>query len=457
MGRRLRAAGLLGFGLLAGCIVFSAEDDPTPTTTPTPVLSPTASPSPTRTGTPGPTPTPTPLPGDTNVVVFTKPVADIAVFVTDTEGALVATEHTAADGTVSILVPGGGSVSVAQPASGSDTVVLTFVAPPTGAAIVVNNGDPSEPTPTPTPSPTPTPPNSTLDVDFLNLPVNASTIQWRHTCSGMTTIAATPNVTQSASHCTQTSWSVVAIVRDATGASISWGETSGVPLNPGATVSIDVDVSDTAFESAMLSHGTLPGPSAAQFFLSAVESFGQFSDFLNFTTTAAPVSKTLSLPQSIVSGRSAGMRLTYTGLSGHNLAYWRTWTVGSAFDAVYSLDPAEFPAMAVGVLDDSDPAHPALSWTGDGYGDWGTASIRWTNPGNGARGYWNWIVPPSGVTTVSVPQIPGYTPNAASIFDARGVFYTDREEIDGYEELLGDDPYTGIYGLYTSVRDDVPY
>lgn len=358
-------------------------------------------------------------------------MANVPVVAHDDHGVPGNAAHTNVSGTVTIEVPGGGSVSVfLDPADPTATAEwVTVQSPPDGATLRVR-GTSTEP-------PAPFAP-TTYKVVAQGAPANSSFRFWSHCDLSGPSSAISAILTNA--ECTELpAESFVVGAYDASDTLVAWG-TAGAPTSPGALFDLVVILSQTTFDEVAVQSGDLPaGTLLAQATWTGLDSP---SDQASRGGAVVAPSFSASLR---VANLPVDRRLVVTALL-DPASYLIYEEVQQAFPPTLWLTASatQRPTGLTAVWDNI--ARPTMSWatTGGDDGQMAQTSLSWSTGGAPFR--WTAFVPLDGTTTVTLPLAPidqtPFIPSANTTFTAASVKIRDRAGED-YASLL-DEPLLAV-------------
>ncbi|HVO30575.1 MAG TPA: carboxypeptidase-like regulatory domain-containing protein, partial [bacterium] len=321
-----------------------------------------------------------------------NPLPSIAVVVNDSAGEIASTATTAADGTVTVKIPSGGSVSVLDVTADSHET-LTILTPPTGITLTFHSGV------TPTPLPVPTA-QTTITASFTASGTVAN-IHWFANCYGMPIVPYSNGVAsqQMEYPCPgQQAWNFFAIGYDAGNNPVSWDEHLAVPDPSPSPVPVAFNLTQTAFDTVSVGHAALPAAGSAFVdFTAIVDTAAQLKLYpisnAALSLSAAPASTSAPVPHGASSSYLAAARVAITGTAGTSIAFQQQWKVpGASLGSSYSLDPSSHAPVSIGHVNVTDPTRLVIDWTvGSGTrGAAGFAQISWVN-GSDAGHHYLWF------------------------------------------------------------------
>jgi hypothetical protein len=359
------------------------------------------------------------------------------VVVNDASGAVVSAAESGPGGSVGVMIPPGGSVTV------FDSYQLTFtiaaaVAPPDGSTFRV-----TAPRPAPPPPPPPTPTH--FHVTATQAPVSATSIRFLTSCetNAVPAIGAAQPVVTIDGGCavgalSDTIW---ALALDASGTPVAWGSAINL-TSPGMTVDLDVAVKQTAFSAMDDQMTAIPAGATAQIAVGAWTSSGEIGNAPQ--VAADPAGMSAFADDYLAPGMFADHFSVIESITLGNLMAASSVTRNrtySTLPAAPAFAANAMPLVSANALDISDPTHPSATWSvGAGpLGDAARVETSWTG---GTSTTWYMVYLPSSTPTAfRLPDMPdaeaSFRPTATSAPSAWEIDYVDYETTSKYADVLG--------------------
>jgi hypothetical protein len=391
----------------------------------------------------GSTSTPLPEPQTILVVdVYGDPQPDVPVVVNDASGAVANVGHTRTDGTTTVQVPPGGSVSVFQ-AHTTTLSVSTVVDPPPGAKVRF-------PITQPSPKLAHDENITTYEVTLADIPVGSAylRVQLDGNCGTDGSWVDQSTMTIKDGLCaTAPSHRLIAFALDDEQKLMRWGDAS-VTTTPGETIPLSVALNHENVTTTNMNVTGIPfGTSEVYLFGTLTKSWGGGQH----ASLKPPKQPTDGAPISIANVPDIDRRLYATVSVGDG-------ATGASVRRSQQFSPAGTPAtwtfeaddpswVFVGPADASVPEHPTFAWsTADPEtADYVVVYTAWA-VGAGTVEY-DVLLPPTHVPSWRMPDVPeelsSFRPHGSSVLGEVSVFYVAWDSIDGYSAVIAGLPAEG--------------
>jgi hypothetical protein len=358
-----------------------------------------------------------------------------AVVVNDASGAVVSATQSGPGGSVGVMIPPGGSVTVFDSYQLTFTVVAA-VAPPDGSTFRVTAPRPAAP-----PPPTPT----HFHVTATQAPISATSIRFLTSCEtdAVPAIGAAQPVATIDGGCTAGALSdtIWALALDGSGTPVAWGSATNL-TRPGMTVDLDVAVKQTAFNAMDDQMTSIPAGAAAQIAVGAWTSSGEIGNAPQVAADPAGMSAFADdyLSPAMFAGHFSVVESITLGnlMAASYVTRNRTYM---ALPAAPAFAGNAMPLVSANALDVADPTHPSATWSvGAGpLGDAARIETSWT--GGTSTTWYTVYLPSSTPTAFRLPDMPdaeaSFRPTATSVPSAWEIDYIDYETTSKYADVLG--------------------
>lgn len=366
------------------------------------------------------------------------PKGAVAVVVHDPDGHVVSTTQTGANGSVSVVVPDGGAVTVADGSlttfldiSGADSIVATVGPDPLSTAPTFGAGT-----------------QLTLNLSST-LGVSSYDVA-APTCIGFFQSQTTASATYDLSSCASGPLDIYVIGYDSSGFPLAFGTLFNVLPTAGTTDTESVAVATSTFSNITGTIGLLPSGTTSVGELLKLRRgnrvAGSFSD--SQTPTGNTANYSIRFPSVAVDGFRLQQDVSWPGhTAGHDLRAPSLSASQGTWDPL-ALAPVDVTAA----ITFPQPGRPNATWSlGAGQpGDAIAVDMMWA-PSSGDASQWTFVMP-SSATQMTAPELPaslsGYSIGSGATITYYEVTNLDMPSTNGYLAYLRAPTKPGFLGYF---------